>query len=59
MSEQFDKRKRKNREKHDKGFDTMMKKAGFEKTGSGKGDNQRPTDKDEYDRNYERIFGHK
>jgi hypothetical protein len=58
MSEQFDKRKRKNREKHDANFDNMMKQSGFEKTSHGKGDRDRPCDKDKYDRNYERIFGH-
>jgi hypothetical protein len=54
-----DVRKRKNRENHDKNFDATMKKAGFEKTGSGKGSAPRPIKKEEYDRNYERIFGHK
>jgi hypothetical protein len=54
-----DVRKRKNREKHDKNFDNMMKRSGFEKTSHGKGDCPRPMDKKAYDLNYERIFGHK
>jgi hypothetical protein len=54
-----DKRKRKNRETYDRNFDSIMKKAGFEKTGSGKGSAPRPIDKEAYDSNYERIFGHK
>ena len=54
-----DKRKRQNREKHDKNFDSMMKKAGFQKTDSRKGSAPRPIDKNTYNSNYEQIFGHK
>jgi len=56
MSEQFDKRKRKNREKHDANFDNMMKKAGHVKDSNGKGDkNIWPADKDSWDDRYGNI----